>query len=353
VRGVPVILFRREWSEAFKYSRPLARWLEENVKNFDLVDIHAVFSHACLAAGKAAERSGVPYLVRPIGTLDPWSLKQKCFRKRLAWFLGVKRLLKNSATVLYTSPEEKGRAEESLSLNHGIVIPLGVDKSFFETGEAPGAFQDQHPAGDKNPYVISLSRLHPKKRLDFLIQIFLDSARQAVFHQWKLVIAGDGDPSYVNQLKKMAAQAGADNRIIFPGWLTGDKKIAALRRASLFVSPSYQENFGISIVEAMACGVPVLVSRNVDLASEIKATGAGWTSDLNVEGFSRTLSEALQNEKERKLRGARGRELALSRFTWPKVAREMVRLYNEIIGPGGRAQKLPASKPLQGITHSC
>src|SRR5262249_31184971 len=122
-QGAPTIFFARQWSEALKYSRPLALWLEQNVQNFDLPHIHAVCSHACVAAARACGKNGVPYLVRPLGTLDPWSLKQKSFRKRLFWHLGVKQMLAGAAAIHYTSAEEKRLVETELSLSRGVVVP--------------------------------------------------------------------------------------------------------------------------------------------------------------------------------------------------------------------------------------
>ena len=112
---------------SFKYSRPLASWLGKNVKEFDLVHVHAVFNHASVAAARACRRSGVPYVVRPLGTLDPWSMKQKPVRKYLFWHLFAKRLLAASAAVHYTAAAEKTATEGYLGMNHGRVVPLGVN----------------------------------------------------------------------------------------------------------------------------------------------------------------------------------------------------------------------------------
>lgn len=159
-RGVGTIFFARQWSEALKYSRPLALWLEDNVQNFDLAHIHAVFSHACVAAASACRKRRVPYLVRPLGTLDPWSLKQKRARKRLFWHLGVNRMLSGAAAIHYTTDEEKRLVEANLKLTRGVVVPNSIDLSFIERPIEP--FHRKRPELGNNPYVLALSRMHPK-----------------------------------------------------------------------------------------------------------------------------------------------------------------------------------------------
>src|SRR3954452_22872740 len=121
-KGVPALFFEPKFGASFKYSRPLASWLSSNIKNFDLAHIHAVFNHSSIAASQACRKAGVPYIIRPLGTLDPWSMTQKSLRKRLFWQLSGKAMLNSAAAVHYTSEVEKLSAERLLGLNHGKVI---------------------------------------------------------------------------------------------------------------------------------------------------------------------------------------------------------------------------------------
>src|SRR2546422_6184274 len=171
--GVPAIFFRKQLSEAFKYSRPMSRWLGQNVANFDLVHVHGVFSHACIAAARACQRQRVPYLLRPLGNLDPWGLRQKSLRKKLFLNLGGRRMLRHAAAIQYTSQSEKTLSERALNLNHGVVIPLGVDIS---TNGLPAANKNAS-AKQSDRYVLFLSRLQPAKGVEVLIDAF-DSARR-------------------------------------------------------------------------------------------------------------------------------------------------------------------------------
>lgn len=329
-RGVQVIFFPYQWSEAFKYSRPLGCWLEANVRHYDLLEIHAIFSHSSLAAARSCRRHGVPYVVRPLGSLDPWSLKQKRLRKRILWHIGVKQMLRGAAAIHYTTEEERRLAEHALGLKHGAVVPLGVDEDILKIPVNPDDFREHYRVLGKDPYMLALCRIDPKKGLELLLDSFLDLIRQKEFQHWRLVVAGDGEAGYVASLRRFVGERKGNSHVLFTGWLDGVIKIAALKGAALFVLPSFQENFGLAVVEAMACGVPVLISTHVNLANEIRAAGAGWIEILDRSAFSQTLAEALRDERERVSRGAAGRELVRARYTWSTVASELADLYRSI-----------------------
>jgi glycosyltransferase involved in cell wall biosynthesis len=329
---VPAIFFSRQWSEAYKYSRPLAEWLKNHVSDFDVVHIHAVFSHACLAAARVCRKNNVPYIVRPLGTLDPWSLNQKRLRKQLFWHLGVRQMLNGAAAIHYTTDAERRLAEESLWLKRGAVIPLGIEADLFDQckaiNEAPPL-----PFG-KSPYVLVLSRLHQKKGLELLLPAFLSLVKQPEFAGWKLVLAGAGETQYVASLKSLATSCGGNGNIVFAGWIDGERRKALLRAAALLALTSHQENFGLCAVEALACGVPVLLSPHVNLAVEIEQAGAGWVAPLDPLALTQTLAETLRDEKERTQRGTIGRNFVRQRFTWGAVADALVALYNSVAANG-------------------
>ncbi len=327
--GVPAIFFRRQWSEALKYSRPLGRWLEAHVAGFDLVHVHGVFSHACVAAGRSAVRRGIPYIVRPLGMLDPWSLRRRRVAKRALWRFGVDRLLQQAAVVHYTTPDERRRAEQVPGLARGTVVPLGVDPALVD-GDAPRPHASgSAAAAGGSPYVLVLGRLHPKKGLEPLIEAFLDVTRAPELSRWCLLLAGDGDPGYVRALRERTR--GDTDRVRFLGWVDGERKRAVLAGASLLALPSYQENFGLAAAEAMACGVPVLLSAAVNLADDVRKADAGWVTSLAPAALRDTLATALADDARRRERGAAGRALVNARFTWPRVAETLVGLYADLV----------------------
>jgi glycosyltransferase involved in cell wall biosynthesis len=331
--GTETIFFPRQLSERFGYSHPLASWLKANVASFDVVHIHAVFSHPCLAAARACRQHSVPYIIRPLGSLDPWSLSQKRGRKRLMWHAGVKRMLKGAAAIHYTTAEEQRQAETVGELPRGVVIALGIDVERSDSTGDRSTFGQDDPSLGANPYVIVLSRLHPKKNLESLIQAFLAVGAIDCFQNWRLVIAGEGEPDYVASLKR---QAGAEEQIIFAGWLNGEEKASALRGAALLALPSFQENFGLCVTEGLAYGVPAIVSRHVNLAADIEAAGAGWVTGLEPHEIEKTLKCAMNDAGERQRRGEVGREFVVRNFGWPNIAAELVTLYQQVAA--GRAE---------------
>ncbi|HET6977617.1 MAG TPA: glycosyltransferase [Pyrinomonadaceae bacterium] len=314
-KGVPAIFFPAQLGESFKYSRPLSSWLRENIQHFGVAHIHAVFNHSSVAAAHACQKSGVPYVIRPLGTLDPWSMTQKSVRKRLFWQLSGKGIMGRASAVHYTSEAEKRATESSLRLNHGKVIPLGVET----------AANNSNGKGD--PYVLVLSRLHPKKGLDVLIDAFLSLVQHPEFAKWRLVVAGDGPVECVSLLK---AKAAASSQVKFTGWLDGEEKSAVLNGASLLVLPSHQENFGLSVMEALSQSVPVLVSPNVDLAAEIADANAGWIAPIEKTALEGRLGEALADKDELSKRGRAGRQLA-QKYSWENAALALADLYRTLI----------------------
>lgn len=339
-RGVPTTVFPRQLSESFKYSRPLARWLGQRVPEYDLVHVHAVFNHSSLAAAAACRRAGVPYLVRPLGTLSPWSLSRKRIRKTLAWHLGARRMVRRAAGLHATTPAERREVAPLLGdPDRAFVVPLSVGGRYLREGgpgpdggpsaAADGAAPGAAPPG---PYVLSLSRLHPKKRIDALIRAFAALETPPGMRRLRLVIAGSGEPAHESELRRVAGETDLADRIEFPGWVDGARKTALLRGALLFALPSGHENFGIAAAEAMACGVPVMVSETVGLADAVAEARAGWVVDGKPDSLKRALAGAVKDPDVRRARGEAARKLARERYAPERVGRALLRAYRRHLG---------------------
>jgi len=339
-KGVPVMIFSSQLGESFKYSRPLATWLKANIQNFALAHIHAVFNHSSVAAAHACRKAGVPYVVRPLGTLDPWSMAQKAVRKRVFWQLSGKGMLRRAAAVHYTSEAERRATEGLFGLNHGRVIALGTDEALSNA-----KLEEHFPALANHPYVLLMSRLHPKKGLDVLLDAFLSLVDEAGFRRWRLVIAGEGQSAYVLKLKTKVAKCSQRERILFTGWLEGEPRAAVLGGASLLALPSYQENFGLCVMEAMSNSVPVLVSPHVNLAPEIESAGAGWISEVERDALATTLRDVFSDEQELQRRGWAGKELS-RRYSWEAAGEGLRTLYDEILAQSPKDAKEDLRQPL-------
>jgi glycosyltransferase involved in cell wall biosynthesis len=343
IEEIPTMLFRRQFSEALKYSAPLAAWLRESVSQYDVVHVHALLSHACLAAAAACRASRVPYVVRPLGTLDRWSLAQKPLRKRVLLALNGRKALAEAAAVHYTAIGEQRLVERVFDTKAGFVVPLGIDDAILD--EVPISEADRH----RGPYVLALSRLHPVKALDTLIDAFSDT--HTIARRWRLVIAGDGDDGYVRKLKVRAAESAAATAIEFRGWVDGDAKRDLLRGASLYALPSHHENFGVSLAEALARGVPAVVSSDVLISDDLAAANAAWVTANDRAALATTLLQAMTDEDVRAEKSIAARQFARD-LAWPRVASRLMDIYASLLidTPAPRVHApLPAPSPTRGL----
>lgn len=324
-KGVKTQFFPSDFGESFKYSRRLAKWLDQNVAQFDLVHIHAVFNHSSIAAARACTKHHIPYIIRPLGSLDPWGMQQKRYRKSLYWKIVGDSMCRRSAAMQYTTTQEKQASEGLLALNHGTVIPLGIQDF---PAQPLNELNEDLQIG--KPYILVLSRIVPTKGIDVLLSSFLTVVDLPAFSNWRLVIAGNGPEDYVSELKGMVRNSGRDQSVVFTGWLDENRKYRVLRSAALLALPSYHENFGLCVMEALACSVPVLVSPHVGLANEIASHGAGWVVSIDHERIVKALTEALGNEESLIRKGAAARQLS-RQFAWRVVGKQLEALYQSVV----------------------
>jgi glycosyltransferase involved in cell wall biosynthesis len=271
-------------------------------------------------------------------------MQQKRPRKMLAWYLLFRRVLREAAAVHYTTDQEQKLTEQSLKLSKGVVIPNGVDEVLLAV-KPTGKFREQHGIPADATMAVCLSRLHPKKGINLLLKAFLDLQTQGKLGLLHLVIAGDGEPGYVDQLRAIVKGTPVESSVHWTGWLKGESKFSALAEADFFVLNSFQENFGIGAVEAMACGTPVLLSRQVGLATEVAEHKAGWILDLQRDGLRAGLLEATADATEAQRRGANARRLVADRFTWSRVSIQLRSLYESLLTSPETARDLAKQVP--------
>jgi glycosyltransferase involved in cell wall biosynthesis len=332
--GVPVLFFPRfspgpSIFREFAFSWSLASWLRANITCYDIVHVHAMFSYSSTLAMSLARRRGVPYIVRPLGLLCGWALRQSALRKSL-YLKGIElRNLDGSAGLEFTAEQELAEAEPLKLKAPGFVLPFGLDLP----GDIPEARRELRqligaPPDDR--VILFLSRLHPKKGLDFL----LDSLESLKKMSFSLVIAGSGSPEYEAALRTRAAAGPLKERVHFVGFAEGRFKQMLLQGADLFALTSHSESFGIAVLEAIAAGTPVLVTPGVPLAPLVERFQLGWVAQLDKESIASQVRLAFNcpyNEGENPTRRARARSLVASNFTWDHIARRMVGIYKEVL----------------------
>jgi glycosyltransferase involved in cell wall biosynthesis len=308
----------------FKYgfTTGLDRWLARNLGRFDVVIVHSIWMYFSYAVWKASRRIPVPYFLFIHGALDPWFKKQyplKHVKKTIYWKALEHKVLRDAERVLFTTHEEmvsadgaflpyQCRAEVS---GYGIVRPSLPD-NFNEKRVIEDLTAEHCELGNRN-FILFLARIHEKKGIDNLLRAF--AAVKKELPDTAIVIAGPGEENTVNSLRTLSASLGIARDVVWTGPLYEHAKWNALRAAEAYILPSHQENFGISVVEALACGTPVLISDKVNIWREIEAAGAGVVAPDDVEGTISLLKcWASISSKEKSGMRARARECFGSHF---------------------------------------
>jgi glycosyltransferase involved in cell wall biosynthesis len=328
--GYTTRYFPVSWPRRWKFSRPLGEAIRADVAGFDIVHIHNLYLYHTWVTAHYCRRYGIPYLISPHGTLDPFIRRRSRLKKAIYHGLIEQRNLNRAAAIHYTAQFEMDLAHRAVSIKApGVVAPLGLELQDYLELPRPGAFRRRFPEIGGDRIILFLSRINFKKGLDLLAKSFGILARQR--DDVRLVIAGPDNDGYGGQVRQWLSEAGVLSRTVFTGMLTGEDKLAALADADLFVLPSYSENFGIAIIEAMACGLPVVISNRVNIWREIAGAGAGVVVDCDVQSLAEALLKLLDDPEGRREIGAKGRRLVEATFVWDKVAAQMIGLYQQIL----------------------
>jgi len=325
-QGVPVWLCRRwrapqrAWRDwALAPAMPL--WLQRQLGAIDLLHVHALFAFPSTLAMLLARSAGVPYVVSTIGQLCSWSLQQSPRRKRLMLALIERANLAGAAALHVTTPAE---AQQTAALRLPVPcleIPLGV--------LPPPLLQGPVHAPGEPSRLLFLSRLHPKKQLEQLLQALALLQRRAPQLAWTLQIAGGGEPAYEAELRRLAAALGLEQRCQWLGFVAGEAKWQLLAQADWFVLPSASENFGIAVIEALAVGTPALITPEVALAPALQAGAAGVVCSAEPERLADALDQLLTCP-DPGLR-ERARRLAAEQFSWPPIAERFAAAYRALV----------------------
>jgi glycosyltransferase involved in cell wall biosynthesis len=303
---------------------------------FDLVHLHSVFLWPTAAAARAAQRAGVPYLVAPRGMLVGDLLRRRGrLRKRLWIRLVERRNLARAAAIHATSELEAAEiARLGLALPPVHVVPNGVEIAppLPDAPLSPAV----RAALARPGLVLFLGRVSWKKGLDRLVAALAHAPRAT------LAIAGNDEEGYLATVERLAAEAGVAARVLPLGPVHGADKAALLHGAAALVLPSYSENFGNVVLEAMAAGCPVVVTPEVGLAATVAETGAGVVTDGEPALLGAALSRLLADPEARAAMGRRGSEAAARHFSWQAIAGRMELVYDAILAVHRRPAVAPA-----------
>ena len=330
-------LTSRGWKEQFGH---VLIELYRHSHEYDLAHIHALFSPLSTAAATV----GLPYVLRPLGTLDPADLQKKKRLKQLYGHLFEAPNIAGAAALHFTSPIEAEVSHRFGATVPDWVMPLGVQPSPSVSVPERQQILAQLGIPSDRPLPLYLSRLDPKKGLDLLLPALEQLTAQGLdFH---LVLAGGNpqDPAYSQAIGDRLRATPLGDRNTLTGFVTGVTKAALLQAADVFGLPSSYENFGIAVAEVMAAGVPVVVSKGVYIWPDIVASGSGWVCDLTPEGVAEALAKALGNLDQSRQRRRQAQAYGREHYDWNAIAHQTLAAYHGVLSPG--QMPTPAQTPI-------
>lgn len=318
----------------FIFSMELTQWLWQHTREYDLINTHYLFSYASTCASTIARWQQVPYIMRTIGQLTPWALAQSQLKKQIYSSLIERQNLNCAAAIHCTSAGEAEDVHNFGIQSPTVTIPLGVNQS-PPLPLAKQKLRDLFKISPEKPIVLFLSRLHYKKRPDLLLESL--SQLEAKNYDFHLILAGSGESDYLNYLKDLISSLNLASCCTIPGFVTGQDKDLLLQGSDIFVLPSFSENFGVAVAEAMIHGLPVIVSPGVQIAPEIAVARAGLVVEAEVEALANAIAGLLTSPKLRHQLGMNGQCLASHRYSWNAIASNLSAVYTSII----QGQPLP------------
>lgn len=345
--AVQIHRFPRSGSSRYAVSRSLSNWLGGNISGFDIVHLHSLWQFPTFAAARACWAAGKPYVTALHGMLDTYSVAQhSAWLKRAYWAFRERRIQARAAGIHCLNQAEIRKAVPWIQGMPKFVLPNGIDQAQLDALPARGLFRAAHAELADRPLVLFLSRLHPKKGLDRLIPAW--KALAARIPAARLLIAGTGEKEYVDSLARLARTHQLGDAVVFLGQLTGMPKWQALVDADVFVLPSHQEGFSMAVTEALAAGVPPVVTEECnfdELMPADSAAGAGAGAGVIIKGgdmgaFVGAVGDLLENPERRRSLAMSGQGMVARQFTWQKLAAQLEGVYRDIL-QGKRLEAAP------------
>lgn len=336
--GVPVFYASTQFAPLV-VSASLARYLRRAIPGFDVVHVHGLYRFPPTFAARLCRRDRTPYIIRPHGSIDPY-----LYDKSTSGNLRLKRLYErwfdlpnlNAASAIHYTTEEERQHASFLNLRApSFIVPNGLDWERYKTLPERGGLRARLGIGEV-PMVLFLGRLHFKKGLDLLVPAF--AALREQIPDAHLVIAGTDvhNAGYDQKIREWVSERGLDSAVHFVGQLQGTDVVQAYVDADVFTLPSYTENFGMAVAEAMACAAPVVISDQVNIHDDVSRAGSGLVIRCDVNELATALENLLRDPNHRRAMGSAGRQLVQDKYSWPAIVAALTVEYDRLIGQSRR-----------------
>jgi glycosyltransferase involved in cell wall biosynthesis len=302
----------------------MGRWLNANISSFDIVHVHGCYRYPATMTARAARLANVPFIIRPHGTFDPFLINKSSksvFLKRLYEKMLDFPNFRRASAIHCTSNEELHSIQNLNFGSNAFVVSNGLDWSIYEHMPERGSFRSRFLIEPEIPLLLFLGRLNFKKGLDLLIPAFAMVRHQCPKAQ--LVIAGPDNEGYGKIVHKMVVAAGLEDHVIFTGQIYGQEILAAYQDSDLFVLPSYGENFGMTVIEALAAGTPVVISDKVNIFEDVVASGAGIAVSCMVEPLAGAMIDLINDPTKRAVMAKAARPWVKAKFAWSSIVRDL------------------------------
>jgi len=294
------------------------------VGRHDIVHVNGIWSPLCHLGALYARLQKKPVVITPHGMLEPWALEAKYMKKAMGLWLYQRRDLEKASVLQATSEDEAKHIRAIGLMTPTAVIPNGV--SVPSSGDL-----GRRPSG-RSRRLLFLSRIHPKKGVLELVRAVAALRRTLERGRWIVTIAGPDENRHLASVQKEASRLGVADLVEFRGAIDGKPKWDLYRSADLFVLPTYSENFGMVIAEAMGCGVPVVTTQGTPWG-ELVTRKCGWWHPVGQRELERTVEKALLTPRGvLRQMGDRGRTLVLAKYGWPRVGMRLKEVYNWLLG---------------------
>ncbi len=326
--GFRIQYFPCWYLQDYKISPSMSQWLDLHVRDYDIVNTHAIFSYANLPAYQACQRDDIPYVIHPHGMLETWALGYKSWKKQPYYSLIEKPALEQASAIRVLAIPEAESLQRLGIKTPLALIPNGISAETFASPTNTEIFYQAFPATTDKTLILFLGRIDPKKGLDLLATAFANIHQE--FPQTHLVIAGPDNIGHLPTVKQYFADRHCLEAVTFTGMIEGDLKAAVLATANIYVAPSYSEGFSMSVLEGMVSGLPCVITTGCNFP-EAEAAQVAHVVEITADAIANALLRCLKQPEIATEMGDRARQFVLANYTWDKIATDLTCLYQAIL----------------------